>query len=768
MPLLTRSPPVVGLALAAVAGASLFYLGASFYLAFLPFLILPLLKGLSYRPPEWVLGLAFAFLAGWILAQSGHKELAFDCRFRLEEGQALHLEGWLAGPLSGGRGDFRPAGAGAEGCREPLRLVAPSAPDNEWMAGSFLVVSGGWRKGRGPGAASPLYSGYLRVDSLKEVSNVSKPLHRDVLFRLGGWVQNRVEELFPRAAGLASALIWARKEGLSPGVREAFARAGTAHLLAISGFHVGVVAGLLFLLSAFLGLPHRTRFFLCSLGVWIYVLAIGAPDAALRAALLLSLLSVGRWLDRSVSALGALASALVLLMLHDPTSLIRPGFQLSFTGALGLAVGYRPIFRWISGHGQGRIPLFLCQGLGAGVAATLATLPLVAWHFGRVSLIGIPMTLLVTPLVALAIPGIFLCLGLSGVHIGAAQALALGVDQLLVLLMRVVQVAGGFPLASVWVSEGLVVAGVAAAVLGGLLVFSWPQWTRGRRGFLLSSLVVAGLFLGSPLRRLTHLGTMEMVVLDVGQGDATLLRSPAGRWVLVDAGPKALDFDAGERIILPYLRRRGVDALELLILTHPDMDHVGGAAALLGELEVGAVLDPGAPAGTDAFLQVLEAASRQGVPWHEGRAGDSIYLDGMALRVLAPDRGAEGSGWENNNDASLVLEVRLGEFTALLTGDAPGDSEKRFLPRVLSSRVQVLKVGHHGSTTSTTDELLDRVRPEVALISVGRGNRFGHPDPEILHRLKGRGVPVHRTDQEGHLVVRVRRDGTYTILPTRR
>jgi len=768
VPLLARSPPVVGLALAVVAGASLFHLGAPSYLAFLPFLTLSIPKGLSRRPRASILGFALAFLAGWVLAQSGHLGVASDCRFRLKEGQELHLEGWLAGPLSGERGDFRPAREGAEGCREALRLVAPGAPDNEWTAGSFLVVSGSWRKGRGPGADNPLYSGYLRVDSLRVVSGVPWSLHGDIRFRLGGWIQKRVAELFPRTAGLASALIWARKEGLSPQVREAFARAGTAHLLAISGFHVGVVAGLLFLLSAFVGLPYRTRFFLISLGVWAYVLAIGAPDAALRAALLLSLLSVGRWLNRSVAALGALASAFILLMLHDPSSIIRPGFQLSFAGALGLAVGYRPISRGISARGRGRIPLFLCQGVGAGVSATLATLPLVAWHFGRVSLIGIPLTLLVTPMVALAIPGIFFCLVLSGFHAGVAQALAAGVDQLLVLLLRLVRGAGGLPFASLWVSEGLVVSCVGASILGGVLVLSLPHATTRRRGFLLSSLLFAGLFLGAPLRRLAHLGTMEMVVLDVGQGDATLLRSPAGRWILVDAGPRALDFDAGERIILPYLRRRGVDALELLVLTHPDMDHVGGAAALLGELEVGAVLDPGAPAGTNAFLQVLEAAARRGVPWHEGRAGDSLQLDGMALRITDPHPGGEESGWENNNDASLVLEVKLGEFTALLTGDASGDSEERFLTRVLAPRVQVLKVGHHGSTTSTTEELLDKLRPEVALISVGRGNRFGHPHPEILHRLQGRGVPVHRTDQEGHLVVRVRRDGSYTILPMHR
>ena len=254
------------------------------------------------------------------------------------------------------------------------------------------------------------------------------------------------------------------------------------------------------------------------------------------------------------------------------------------------------------------------------------------------------------------------------------------------------------------------------------------------------------------------------MVLDVGQGDATLIRSPGGRWILVDTGPRTQSFDAGERRILPYLEQRGVESLEVLILTHPDMDHVGGAASLLARIPVGRVLGPGVPAGTGVFVDALESAQDAGVPWSSIQAGDSLNLDGMALRVLAPERGREDRESGDPNALSVVLELRFGAFYALLTGDAPAASEREFLPRILSTRITALKVGHHGSATSTSPALVLKTRPELALVSVGRRNRFGHPAPDVVGRLRKVGARVIRTDLNGNLVLRVGEDGTVRTL----
>jgi len=769
---LARAPPIVGLALALGCGATLFHTGVSPFWTLLPLSILLLPIKTSRRPGRPMVPFLLALAAGSVVSQAWSAGQIRDCRFQFRDDQALSLPGRMMGPTQDGAGEFRPSHRASPGCTEDLRVVLRGrgpgiAPGID--AGEAVTLHGTWRRSSRTRTAAPFWSGYLLVDSLDSGGpawNSGFLLPEDPFVILGGRVQARLKSLFPTTAGLASALVWARKEGLDPEVRDAFARAGTAHLLAISGFHVGVVAGLLLLLWGYLGFSHNLRYCLSTAGVWLYVAAIGAPDAALRASLLFSVLAGGRFMNRSVSPLGALASAFAVFLLLDPGALVRPGFQLSFSGALGLVLWYRVLSRWLSDRSWCRMPAFLSMAVAAGVSATLATLPLVAWHFGRVSLVGIPMTLVAGPLVALAIPGIFATLLLSLAHPALGAFLARGVDLILRLLLEVVQVSAALPFSSVWVSRPTVLAGVLGLILAGLAMQARPGLRRVRRPLFVTWSVALGVLVGPVVTHFATRGVLELVILDVGQGDALLLRSPGNRWILVDAGPRTDRFDAGARTILPYLRRRGVRGLDLLVLTHADMDHVGGAPALLRGLPVQGVVDPGKAVGTGVFLEVLDAAQEQEVPWWAVQAGDSINVDGVALRIVSPEQAGgdlESRREDDANTASLVLELRYGAFSALLTGDAPASSEVRFLPRLLSEGVQVLKVGHHGSSTSTTQELLDRVEPEVALVSVGRRNRYGHPHQAVLDRLHASGTLIFRTDLRGTMVVKARRDGTYEL-----
>ena len=755
---------MVGLALAAGAGVMLSHLGVH------PAWTLPSLTLLfrripsSRRPQDSPAPFALAFLAGALTAHAWAEGRAADCRYFLEEGAFLEVEGRLVGRVLEERGEIRPVEPDGDGCREPLRFVlAEGALSRGVEPGARVVLRGHWRRSAAVPGQDPLRAGYLRAEGVAPAVKDGAPRWDPGAF--GGKVQLRLGELFPNEGGLVEALVLARKEGLSPDLRESFARAGTAHLLAISGFHVGVVAGLLFLAGSWMGLSHPRRLLLGSGGVWGYVLFIGLPDAALRAALILTLLSLGRFGHRHVAPLGALASSFLVFLSLDPGAVLRPGFQLSFAGATGLVLWARPITRAISGVGRSRNDFpYLSTAVAAGVSATLATVPLVAWHFGRVSLVGIPVTLLAAPLVTLAIPGIFLCLVASFVSRPLGFFFAHGVEADLWLFRSLVDWAGTLPLASVWVSRPGVVAGLAGMALARLLWSVLPRERRWGRRTLLGTAAIAGLILWPVADRVAGWGTLEMVVLDVGQGDAILLRSPRGRWILVDAGPRTDRYDAGARAVLPYLRRRGAGGLALMVLTHPDMDHVGGAGAILREYPVGRVMDPGMAVGTGVFLDALEGAQAREVPWTVGVAGDSLDLDGVAIRVLWPpeEKGEIGEA-EGANGASLVLEVRLGSFSALLTGDAPAEVEETLLPRLLSPSIQVLKLGHHGSRTSTSPELLERITPEVALISAGLRNRFGHPHAAVLRRLEARGVKVYRTDQDGTLTLQARKDGSYRV-----
>jgi len=258
---------------------------------------------------------------------------------------------------------------------------------------------------------------------------------------------------------------------------------------------------------------------------------------------------------------------------------------------------------------------------------------------------------------------------------------------------------------------------------------------------------------------------IELVAIDVGQGDALALRSPAGRWLLVDAGP-AVRGDGGGHPVVKTLRDRGVVRLEALIVTHPDLDHIGGVPAVLGAVEVGAVLEPALPTGKEGYVEALETARAREVPWLRAEAGMRFDLDGMIVEVLHPPaRPRDDSQPPDANSTSVVVVVRFGAFDALLTGDAPARVERE-VAGMLEDGLEILKVAHHGSDTSTDSVLLARTRPRVGLVSVGRGNRYGHPTPDVLGRLRRAGAEVRRTDREGTIRVLGRKDGTFRIEAT--
>jgi competence protein ComEC len=262
-------------------------------------------------------------------------------------------------------------------------------------------------------------------------------------------------------------------------------------------------------------------------------------------------------------------------------------------------------------------------------------------------------------------------------------------------------------------------------------------------------------------------GDLEIHVIDVGQGDAIAIRTPGGRWILVDTGPRTDRWDAGIARIAPYLRDHGARAIDVMILTHPDLDHIGGAPGLLRSFPVRALIDPALPAAKAGFFDTIEAARGAGVPWYAGRAGRDIVVDGVTLSMLAPEDSLL-DGPADANDLSVVFRLTWRRFAALFTGDAPRSVENGIVATYDSTlAVDLLKVGHHGSRTSTGDSLLAAFRPSVAVVSVGARNRYGHPNPGVMARLARYGVRTLRTDEAGSIVVRVSNDGSMTFTSER-
>jgi competence protein ComEC len=248
-------------------------------------------------------------------------------------------------------------------------------------------------------------------------------------------------------------------------------------------------------------------------------------------------------------------------------------------------------------------------------------------------------------------------------------------------------------------------------------------------------------------------GIVEMHMIDVGQGDALALRTPKGRWVLFDAGRSWIGGDAGRSAVVPYIRRRG-GSVFAFVLSHPHSDHVGGGKSIIDALEPVEYWDAAYVAGSTPYRESLEAAARHRVAWHRVHPGDSVDIDGVKIRFLAPDS-AWTASLSDPNEASAVALVQYGRVRFLMTGDAEaGEEEWMLAHNAAGLSADVLKVGHHGSSTSSTDAFVAAVRPRVALVSVGAANTYGHPSIDVVRALGAAGAQVLRTDQLGSVVVR--------------
>jgi len=770
---------VTRVALAHAAGIALPLLGATPSPALLLLPILAALVLLWIRP--WPVGvLMAAAVAGWVSGSAGvHRDLS-DCRLHLPRRWEGEVTGrFLTRVTDDGSFPFRIEESGPGDCHAVVRATLPRGATLP-RAGQRIRVASAWEARAFPEPGLAEWSGRLRLIGEWGDEPGGGPWGR--LLGLRGAIQERMRALWGETTTpMVEALVLARREHLDPQLRDAFALSGTAHLLAISGFHVGVVAGILLGFLRFVRVRRRAAEGGAVAGCWGYVVAIGAPQAAVRAAVLLTLLLLARVRGRPVVPVGALGSALLLLLVFDPRWLASVGFQLSFAGTAGLVLLRVPVKgaldrlwmhltgRAVRGRGRGGLGEELLKGgaagVVAGVAATLPTLPILAWHFDRVSLIGIPATLALAPVVSIAMPGIGVGLLLSLVSMSLGRFVAGGTGLLLDGAGEVVTWTAALPGASLWVSRGALIA----AGVGAIGVYHFLRHTFAGRvgpGLRRTAAAAAGAALVLLLPLLPGGRELELHMIDVGQGDAVALRTPRGRWILVDAGPRSAGYDAGSRRVVPYLRRHGVRAVEALVLTHPHLDHIGGVPAVLDGITVRGILDPSRPAGSRPYLEVLEAAREEGSSWWTAREGEAFVVDGLQIEILHPDPATVEAGeLADPNDLSIVLLVRWGEAAVLLTGDAPAEVERRILPRL--PRLSVLKVGHHGSRTSSSPELLEAARPRTALIGVGDPNGFGHPHDLVLQRLEEVGALVFRSDRDGDVRVRIDRDGNVVAQSSR-
>lgn len=547
---------------------------------------------------------------------------------------------------------------------------------------------------------------------------------------------------------LAEAMLLGRSRALTPREREVFRRTGVSHLVAVSGLHVGLIAWLVNLVLT--GLPRGTRILGTATAAWLYAALAGGAPSALRAAALITAVGAGAWTHRPRPLWRWLALVLPWCLWMDPRLLDSVGFRLSVGAVAGI------LFLSDCVRLRGRLR-FLAPAV-ASLGAQWGTLPVLVHTFGTLAPAALLPNLVAVPLAGLFLPAAVLALacaplGVAGVWMTAA---ARGLGAALGSVLRTS--AGPSPFL-----RDLGPVHPAVLVAGPLLVVLWfclPDASRRRTRFRWTAGLAAALVAGAVFLPVSGAPGPWIAFLDVGQGDAIVFKLSDGTTWVLDVGDDRGAGDAGRDAVVPFLRHEGIHRVDGLVVSHRHRDHVGGLAAVLERIPVGAVYDAGygPPRGTAGRTDSL-FATHDLWPCLVAR-GDTLHAGaGCRLLALHPGRGdptapARGVGL---NDRSLVLRLEDRGLRVVLAGDAERASEREMLVSGVLGPTGVLKVGHHGSRTSSTPPFLDAVAPAVAVISVGEHNRFGHPDPVTLEHLAVRHVRVLRTDRNG--CIRIAPDG---------
>jgi competence protein ComEC len=535
-----------------------------------------------------------------------------------------------------------------------------------------------------------------------------------------------------RAVVLAMTL--GEQSAVDPETAETFRIAGTYHVLALSGAQVALVAAVLLFAFRGAGLGALGRAIVVTPAMIFYAALVGAGVSIVRATAMALLAVWGRAIDADVDIANVLGASAAALLLRQPSLVADAGFQLTFAATLGLLLLTPAVEAAIP-----RLPLGLSKLAAASLAAQVTLTPILAATFHRLSPAALLLNLLAVPLSSLVLVAGAVLIGATAV----SAALAAWLSPLVWWSARLLLLSGEVVTAFPWLDLRVPAPGVAV-----LFFYAAGTLLLARGRFIASTvfftIAIARLCGAAPVAD----GRLRVTVLDVGQGDALVVETPAGRAWVIDAGSALADFDLGERVVAPYLWSRGITRLEGIVVSHAHLDHAGGVPFLLRHFAPRELWEGPAPLHDAGYAMLDKAVQRTATIRRCVRRGVSLTVDGVRLDVLGPSPNGPPPR-QTRNDDSVVLRVGWGSVSFLLTGDIESVGEEA----LRSGPVTMLKVPHHASRTSSSGRFLDATAPRLAVLSVGAWNHFGHPSPEVLRRFAGRGIRLYRTDRDGAVSV---------------
>jgi competence protein ComEC len=640
-------------------------------------------------------------------------------------------------------------------------LVFPVTDENLTLSyGDKIAFQGRLQKPlgkRNPGGFD--YKLYLKakgmvaqVYSTQEKVQLTDENKGNVLVKSGIVVRNRVVQIVedylpPQGAGLLNGILLGQTEGLSYEEREAFRRAGLSHIMAVSGMHVGFLWIQFQFLFGFIPINKRYANAFIILLLWGFVLVTGFQPSVLRAVLMATVILLGRILRREPDVFAGISFAAMMLLLLNPYQIFQVGFLLSFSATLGIVMFHQKIKNKIL---DWKIPDLFKDIFSLTLSAQIGIFPIMARFFNSIPIFSILTNLVVFPVI-----GMIHFVGMGMVLLGAlnltiTHAIAAFEHLLLTFVFLVTKFFSEIDFGVLIVKTPSLFV-ILCYVLFLLMSYHLPQVLKKYRKAILG---IGMIFVLIMMLENLFFQPLEVVFLDVGQGDSAFVRTPEGKTLLIDGGGYASNrtSDMGKTVIEPFFHHRGIRKVDVMISTHADSDHLLGLLTIFKQFPVKHITIPAVGDGYEVLYDLLEKRGKEVTKLSQG---DIISLGKNTwIEVLHPQK--DGGLQEGKNNNSIAFKLHMKEVSFLFTGDIYKEAEQKMLENEGDLASSVLKVAHHGSNTSTSEAFLRGVSPQVAVISAGRNNRYGHPTEAVLERLHQQDIKIYRTDTDGAVIIKTR------------
>lgn len=600
----------------------------------------------------------------------------------------------------------------------------------------------------------------LEIENKEDISKESHNLFVK-LAQLREREIKRIDRLYSGTAGsFTKALIFGEQSGISEDMYNQFKKLGIVHILALSGMQVALVAAILFYGFLRIGFTRRQTFLLLACLLPFYAVITGLSASIVRACMMASIFMFGQFIGLRLTAFKTITICLMVYLLINPYQIFHIGFQLSFLLTYGLILSTKILQK--SPHS----PVFSLFVMTA-ICQIIST-PIIIYHFYEISLISFISNLLYVPLFTyLLFPvtiGVYLLIILD---VLVEPGLVM-LNFIYSLLEKSTELMSALPVSTLIFGKPskLVLVCIVVCFISILIGIE----IRSKR--LFNTCLITILMLFYQYNSQFFSGNGEITFIDVGQGDSTFIQLPGDNGTyLIDTGGATLfgkeewavhnsQFDPGKDTILPFLKSKGIKVIDKLILTHADQDHVGGARAIIEELKIGEILIPFEQREEFRETEVIKVAIDQKIPVKEVQAGMGWTAGDAKFTILSPVEKVE-----EKNESSIVIKARINQVDWLFVGDLGELGEDKLLQNKMNLRADILKVGHHGSRNSSQVDFIREVDPKIAVISSGRGNRFGHPHEEVIHLLDKENIIIYRTDLQGSIQYTYtnKKDGTISI-----